>query len=200
MSFQLIILVVFAVILTDGAAASLQRHALTGWRAAEGWKAADRDHTPGVSTLKTNTDMKLVKPAHVFHSWHRVSLDVLISVSGGWRRLTSQSDWALLWGVVEPEQTLSSSAVPVAERHAADPRIPLSPGLHGAETHLQPAAFKVITCPVPVVLHYLMIKNTSLLLIKYDSNIKTACACFQESSGIELSLRTNLYLSKSHLE
>lgn len=71
-------------------------------------------------------------------------LYVFIPASGGWRRVASQSDRALLGGAVESEQTLSRSADPVVKGNTADPRIPLHPGLPRAETHLQPAASKVI--------------------------------------------------------
>lgn len=65
------------------------------------------------------------------------------AVSGGGRRSSPHPDGALLRGAAGPEQELPGSAGPVAEGDAADSRISLRSGLHGAETLLQPAASQV---------------------------------------------------------
>lgn len=67
-----------------------------------------------------------------------------VSSPDGWKSVFLLSDGALLWGAFLSEQTLPCAAGPVAEGRTTCPRVPLCPGLHGAEGHLQPATPQVV--------------------------------------------------------
>ena len=134
----------------DRAAAPLQRHALARWGVALGREVPDGDRPPGEHT-SPHPDLK--------RSSLVLSKCSFLTLSGGRRWVTSQSDRAFLWGAVESEQTLPGSAVPVAKRNTAGSRIPFCSGLCGTETHLQPAAPTVKIHPSFPPLQWCSIRN-----------------------------------------